>query len=469
MNQNPFRATDIHDSRLLWAPAVHEFYEETCYYFLLRLENPTGDVVSTVSQLLARALISSFCVYELFGYYDVLIRIWATARRRHRFIQVLDANKHYIEDAREFQASGIQYLWAENEDIPSVEVSHHVKEIAEVRRSIATHEPVKKETIERIQSLGLAHGLPQRDKSYIKVYIALSRIRSDTAERHEAEYVRKSIKDAKELLEDVSIYTGIGFANYLIKAMVPEFSKIDEITTALLAPLLQEFQLRPMTLIIANNDAPQSDVIDSEGEASLTLYHIELVLGPDFAGVINNLTVIEKESVASIFDEFKSLLGTPFGTVFEGLLKARLKEDAFLLGEKLIAILRIENLLREFLLDLYKSKLGGDWFSVVKKTAPSCGVSADKSPVRDYTLHDYLVITDKLIAEGSISRHDVEKVLATGWKRKLDEVKDIRNEFAHGNIFKTDYVKDKWEHMARSVCGVGEIYNALAAIYDVSI
>src|SRR5205823_5168071 len=97
-----------------------------------------------------------------------------------------------------------------------------------------------------------------------------------------------------------------------------------------------------------------SDDIDSEGEASLTVYHVELVVGADFAGSINNLTPEEKQSVASIFDEFKGLLGTPFGTVFEGLLKARLKEDPFLLGEKVVVILRIESLLREFLLDLYK-------------------------------------------------------------------------------------------------------------------
>ncbi|HXM50196.1 MAG TPA: hypothetical protein VN956_20310 [Pyrinomonadaceae bacterium] len=469
MNQNPFQASNIHDSRLLWAPAVHQFYEETCYYFLLRLENPTGDVVGTVGHLLARALISSFCIYELFGYYDVLVRIWATSRRRNRFIKVLESNRHFIEDAREFQASSILYLWAKNQSIPNLEVAQHAREVTEVRQSIATHEAVNEETLDRIISLGLAHKLPAREDSYIKVYIALSRTPRNLGEKHEAEYVQKIIEDAKALLEDVSIYSGIGFANYLIKAVVSEFSKIDKITTTLLAPLLQQFQLRPMTLIIANNDAPQSDVIDSEGESSLALFHIELVLGAESASSINKLSSQEKESVASIFNEFNALLGTPFGTVFEGLLKARLQEDAFLLGEKLVVILRIESLLRQFLLDLYKSKLGDEWFSIVKKAASLCGVASDKSPVKDYTLHDFLVVTDKLIAEGTMSRNNVEKVLGLGWKAKLDEVKEIRNDFAHGAIFQTDYVKGRWEHVARSVCKVGEIYNALSANYEVSI
>jgi hypothetical protein len=432
------------------------------------MENPAaGDVVRTVGHLLARALISSFCIYEVFGYYDVLVRMWATSRRRNRFVQVLESNKHLIEDAREFQASsGILYLWAERQGLPDAEVTKHASEIIALRKSIEDKEDLKMESIDHLMSLGLIHKLPEREAPYIKVYIALSRTSRTVGERREAEVVREAIEGAKDLLEDVSIYSGIGFANYLIKAVVSEFSKIDGITTKLLAPLLQRFQLRPMTLIIANNDAPQSDAIDSEGESSLSLYHLELMLGTDSAGLINKLSTQEKESLASIFNEFKTLLGTPFGTVFEGLLMARLKEDPYLLNEKLVIILRIESLLRRFLLDLYKNKLGDEWFIKVKKAAELSGIASDKNPAKNYTLHDFLVVTDKLVANGIMSRSDVEDVLGEGWKTKVDQVKNIRNEIAHGEGFHTEYVKEEWEKIARSVCNVGSVYNALAASYD---
>ena len=52
IDNNPFRAINIHQPRLLWSPNVHKRFQEKCYYFLLRLKNPTGNIVGAVGQFL---------------------------------------------------------------------------------------------------------------------------------------------------------------------------------------------------------------------------------------------------------------------------------------------------------------------------------------------------------------------------------------------------------------------------------
>jgi len=477
MNQNPFRASNIHDSRLLWAPNVHQRFDENCYYFLLRLRNPTGDVVGTLGQLLARALVRSSCIYELFGHYDVLVRIWATHRRRNRFIQVLEASKNLIEDARDFQAYHIDYRWAENQSMSHEDLAPYVPRINQLCKSLATGQEVSQTELNEFVTRGLVHRLPSREESYIKIYLALTRIPSAMEDKFEAEHVRELLDKAGSVLEDVSMYSGIGFANYLIKGMVSDFRKINEITVTLLEPAIQRYQLRPTTLIIANNDAPQSDEIDSEGDASLSLFHLEFWLGRDTAALIDKLSQSERDLVASVFNEFHTLLGTPFSTILEGLLVAKLRQDPILLGQQLVIIMKIENLLGRFFLDLYKSKLRiddegksvEDWFRIVREAATSCNLREGKHPAKDYTFHDFLVVTNKLIADRKLSRRDVEDVLGSDWYARLDKVKDIRNEIAHGRVFQEDYIEKDWERATRSVCDVGDVYNALILRYEPSI
>lgn len=463
---NPFRATNIHQSRLLWAPKVHKRFQETCYYFLLRLKNPTGDVVGAVGQLLARALVRSSCVYEVFGYHDVLVRIWATHRRRDRFVQVLESNKNLIEDATEFVAHAIDYRWAENHSISDDELPPYVPKIEQLCKTLATGQEIEQAELDNLVANGLAHRLPERGKGYIKVYIALTRIPSALEDRHEADHVGELLDRAKDLLEDVSMYRGIGFANYLIKGMVSEFSKINEITITLLESAIQRYQLRPMTLIIANNNAPQSDDIDPDDDSSLSLFHLEFWLGLESAALIQKVSQSERDSLANVFRDFHALLGTPFSTILEGLLVAKLKEDPFLLGQKLIIIMKIENLLGRFFLDLYKSRLEDDWFQIVRQAALSCNIADGKHPARDYTLHDYIAVTNKLVAGGKLSGSEVEDVLGPGWIERLERVKGVRNDIAHGRVFQEDYVKENWETVARSVCQIGDIYNALVLKYE---
>jgi hypothetical protein len=391
-------------------------------------------------------------------------------------VQVLDSNKNLIEAATEFVSHDIEYRWADTRIVPDDELARVVPRIERVCRSLAVGDQIDDSELNEFVRLGLAHRLPGRPNSYIKVYIALTRIPSAIEDTHEYEHVLGLLDTTTALLEDVSIYRGIGFANYLIKGMVSEFEKINEVTVTLLEPAIQRYQLRPTTLIIANNDAPQSDEVDSEDVSYLSLSHLEFWLGVDYAALIEKLSQAERDSLARIFSKFHELLGTPFSTILEGLFLAKLKEDPFLLGQKLIIIMKVESLLGRFFVDLYKTKLrrqdseqGSSWFQVVRDAATLCSVAEGKSPVTDYTLHDYIVVTNKLIATGKLSRKDVEDVLGVEWNERLDRVKDVRNDIAHGRVFQNQYVKEKWEDVANAVCNIGDIYNALVLRYEVSV
>src|SRR5439155_19788589 len=76
---NPFKASDIIHKRLVWDARVHtELYSEHCHYFWLRAFQPSTQLIPTLEACLQQAGVASSCVYLLYGYWDVLIRLWAT-------------------------------------------------------------------------------------------------------------------------------------------------------------------------------------------------------------------------------------------------------------------------------------------------------------------------------------------------------------------------------------------------------
>src|SRR5947209_11213091 len=83
-----FRTTNILSDRYVWDPQAHHEYREHCRYLLLRFDGPDPADVPRIAKACDRALISSYCVYLIYGYYDVLVRVWCTAQKYERLMRL---------------------------------------------------------------------------------------------------------------------------------------------------------------------------------------------------------------------------------------------------------------------------------------------------------------------------------------------------------------------------------------------
>lgn len=469
---NTFQAFDIHQGRLVWDPVVHRAYNEHCYYFLLRLRDPEIDVVGTIQGLLVQSKVESSCIYILYGYYDVLVRLWATDQKRGRFVKRLDEHRELIEDVKEFQAHKIEYLWATKPaTVDDSSFPRYRPQVESVAKAIRLGNGVSDSTINELAAAGLVHRIAQREKTGIKFYIALSRIPGPIESKVDLDRLKETLQQKNLPLNDVSVYSGIGFCNYFIKAVVGSYPEIVSATMVIFRDV-RKLNLRPMTLLIANNDAPESDQIDLVWEElSVDLLQLGLLLGPGAERLISQLESHDRTEVGKVFGENCGFLGSPFESVFRALLVSRLQNDGELLGEKLAFLMRLEGLLRRFFVEVCTSAIGEktSWFKIVQDAAGRSSVDPAKNPAKEYTLHDLLTVMDKLIAEGTLSQEAVETVLGTGWKRNLDQVKDLRNAFAHGKLYEPGQLKKLvetgWYSFARTICNVGSIYNSLVLRY----
>ena len=75
---------------LLWHPQVHRYYNEELYYVALRFAPYRRDVKEKLRTALDDQGISGCCLYEIFGTYDILLRVWLTSSLLPRLLKVFE-------------------------------------------------------------------------------------------------------------------------------------------------------------------------------------------------------------------------------------------------------------------------------------------------------------------------------------------------------------------------------------------
>lgn len=465
---NPFQSASLDQARCVWHPAAHRYYQEYCSYFLLRLRGPAPTAMAdTLTRLLVQAQISSYCVYIVYGYYDGLIRVWATPQKRARLIRLFEQNRGTVENVLEFQARDIRYLWATN--VPNLDeraIQTNLATIDAVCKAILRGDAPSEDELGTLKRTGLIHHLTPVQGG-IKFYLALSRLPGSVMVGFEADEIARSLEGLSDTVQNISLYSGLGFADYLIKGVVADFQDVAK-STYEIDSATSRFELRPMTLLIANQDAVESDHIDIEWEDfSTSLIRLESILGPASAEHISQLDHPARNAVGAVFEAFADLLGTPSEPIFLGLLESRLRGDVILLGEKLSFILRLEGLLRRYLVRVWSEEFGASWVRSIQRVASECNVDPKKQPAKDYTLHDLITVSGKLAAEDSPVGERLERTLGGDWTRHVFDVRGLRNHVAHGSIYEPEFGQTffaRWEDVASSVCRVARVYNRLIEI-----
>ena len=257
----------LREPRYVWDPAVHEQWGEHCSYFLARfVETDSRSIESLLSQHLTRAKVSAFSIYVVFGYYDALIRTWLTPYKRTRLLEGLQDD---ADSLLEFQVDRVNYTWSQ----PSVAGRARIETLVPTIRAVAAALETPHELagysdqvcdgIRDLEEQRLLHRYPGSDvPNPIKFFIALSRT-ANTPESGDTLTGLTGIVDGLQGVHNVSIYAGRGFASYLIKGVTEHLGTVLQCADAV-ASHAKGLHLRPMTLMVANNDAFESDTVDTE-------------------------------------------------------------------------------------------------------------------------------------------------------------------------------------------------------------
>jgi len=173
-----FSRRNIHEPRLVWNPAVHELYGEKCYYYLLRMKNPQQKLVDVFEAVLKEVGINSYCIYVLYGYYDVLLRIWARPERRATLSHRLEKDARFlaIEAVEEFIAEVVEYMWAGK--ITPQDVAPYKNRVEDLCRAVAAGSALDAELVSSLMHAGLLHQINvpsdsssvSKEESLIKFY-----------------------------------------------------------------------------------------------------------------------------------------------------------------------------------------------------------------------------------------------------------------------------------------------------------
>ena len=433
-----------------WHPAIHVDYDETLYFVLLRLKKPLHQPISDqVRDLLDRADIRFACEYSIFGYWDALIRVWLTHGGYERLYRLL-GQMHARDDVvfETFAASEIRYLW--NESNPG-----NLLGDVSVRKALLTHKRDIDTAVKTPEALDAAKWtelkdahlvIPRRevisDPEHIKFYIALERVGSDVPAHGELDAVLSAIAEC-DVLDFTSLYVGKAwFAAYLIRCVSPTYRGVLDFSK-LLDIKLRHTPLRPMTLLIANLDALESDrVNDSRSLSRRAEQTLELLGVENNPATFTNLNSHDWDALAELVESAHQLAGDDESTLRRmlAILRACMKDDHDELASALAFLPDSESFLAEYAVRSWALTIGNHWFNELKRQFSSGGSDLQRSadeiqkPKDKWTAGSYAHFAVNTASFHSLFDARLKRELSVDWKAQMLSYADLRNHPAHGKL-----------------------------------
>lgn len=114
--ENNYKSTKEHEmlnkknsirNKLIWNPQIHEEFQEKIHYFIIRAFLSIREIKSGISGLLDGLLDKRYCIYEVFGTDDIILRVWCND-------VILRELEHKIKTIQSMLAAGISYFQVTN-------------------------------------------------------------------------------------------------------------------------------------------------------------------------------------------------------------------------------------------------------------------------------------------------------------------------------------------------------------------
>jgi hypothetical protein len=456
-----------------WHPAVHTRFGEQLYFCLIKLEQPLHRPVSEqIRSVLDSARVRYACEYSIFGYWDALVRVWLNSSSEQRLREVFARPSSNVADARRFVATQIRHFWsgdASNLLAPSRELREAIAERdGDVRLTVEHPDHGQEDVWRRLSDAGL---LIERQRpatsSAVKFYVALQRGGGELPHDFEEQAVLGAI-DSSGLAPRTSLYSGSGeFADYLVRCVADSYDEVLH-WSATLDVNLGVTKLRPMTLLVANTAAYESDnvndidVLSSDDQATLDL----LELGDQSQQLFTRLSMVQRAALNGLVRSAYELSEQyrPLRSKLRDLLRASIEDDRNALTSSLAFLLDFEWFLSAYLRRAWAEVYGRDWpaelagrFEDNGKKAPTPEEMSSEKWTLGAMFHTAI--------ESASLDDDVEArfVLQLGdyWATQMETLLSLRNRIAHGRLRAIQQLDDfagEWGVFLREIMNVAALH-----------
>lgn len=465
-------SSNTHEPDFNWHPAVHARFGEHLFFYLVRLRQAFHrPVAEQVRELLERAEIRFACEYTVFGHWDALIRVWLTSPSQHRFLKTLDRADSNVAEVRHFQAARIRHLWSGRDDdllAPRADVRDAIASFdREIRLTVGSPNDASA-TRQSLIAAGLILERPAPTEDAVKFYVALRRTEDHVPQDVEERGVLQAIKNAG-LAPRSSLYMGFGnFADYLIRGVADTYKDVLD-WTAKVDQELQDSYLRPMTLLIADPSARESDNVNDlqalshDDEASLAL------LGLDEASVarVGDLAAPQRSALNDLVRTAYELSqdDPPLRAKLRSLLRASVLGDRDSLNASLAFLLDFEWFLGEYLKRAWSEVFGKQWIAVLAARfaeTPDNQRYADEVRKPDqWTLGSCVHMAMAVAEMDDNADSRLKHQLGDTWKGEVRTLLTLRNFIAHGKLRKFERLDDfagEWGVILRDIMGAATLH-----------
>ena len=415
---------------MLWHPDVHRAYAEQLFFFLIRSRFFSADYKRSLEEQLRDRAPGGWAVFETLGYYDLLVRVWLTYSSYADFTKRIQESPQTLR-LQEFRcgATGcVRYLWSsEFRRRPALQPGE-ILALEQGTLESAQNDPQSEKFRTKLEQAGLI--LPDGlDRSQPGRFYCLVTFPGD----REFEITRAVEDDLYGLAEArgiaaLSLYSGVGVANVLIKGRASGFEVLHDFPLGLRA--LQSFGPRIRTETIVAGRPSQVEEWDHINFAAAKLSsELQLSYG-QFVGL--PLPTSGEPSAHEILRSFESVVAVfPHDTegylrrVFRGWLKRSVVD----LKSGALPILEIEGLLSEYFRRWMQDAYESDWVKVGLRTvATRGGLKETAKAFGKFTFDDLVCCLAALNKEQAL---EVEQELGAQWESELRAIEKIRNRCAH--------------------------------------
>jgi len=448
---------------VVWHPAIHWLYAENLHYFLLKIRAFSNDTITEIDKLLHESGASGRCLYQVYGTYDFMIRVWLNQNKRSALISRIMQSEH-IHNADEFIAdtTAIDFFPIrpiDRETIQRLATQHYTPE--KLRRAQNGDAELLKQL--KKQGLVIKH-TTIRKRSGIKFFWLLrcapdrKTSLGDSLEQYLVEHA--SAKD--DLIEDLSMYRGNGFANFIVKGIASDFFAIGSFVNSFLASH-SKLNVESETMLVTRQDFGESECDNIDFNTTLSTWQqlqIEQAIGLN-EYELRELVNMAKEDKDVFVEQFEKafdagLFPLDREQILTQVFKAYLaKNNSHLMSALALLFINLESNLRPFLVMTAQELFGQDWQKTKMSEIMNAAKLAAGKTVSSFTMGDYVAFL------GHLDKHHnaiITTKLGPNWEKALRESIKQRNDLLHGKI---DQPVEDWKQSVAMATALLPIYQAM--------
>lgn len=459
-----------------WHPLVHKYYQESLYFYLVRLVNTRSPSISEqAATLLRTAGVRNVCQYAVYGPSDILIRAWVNAKIHRKVLEILERERleGTVSAFTHFEATHLAYLWHDPErDLLSADpdIQRLIRASDELVRRTALHsEEIELAPGTEEELLPLVIRRPDHRPGQVKFYIALSSSGRDFgADADLWPRVLDAVRRAG-LSDRASLYGGYGpYASFMVRAVADDYHDVDQWAQRL-DDALSTLPLRPETLLLADLDSIESDNINHFGVLSVPTERSSDFLGYESDAALAELSESQLVDVNRLTAEAISMSRNDdeLGARLARVIRACVDGDDIQLRRELSFLLDVEWLLASYMKRLWAECSGPDWIKVFAAGLQTMGMDEEAGLIaqpKTWTLNDVIRLAR---ASADVSQEvnvRLAAVLGNEWKQDLTRLRDLRNNFAHGRMSPEsgiDNLSGAWGQQVREAMAAATLHRRL--------